>query len=90
MDSGTISGKESPPGMVSAPEHTALLCLQRMTEILSPVYYTGVLTHPNKTSVSASSIIRQITTSSEIITAKQVVSNHDTPISSINSLNILK
>jgi len=41
MYSGTISGRESPPGMVSAPEHAALLCLQKMTEILSPVYYTG-------------------------------------------------
>src|SRR6218665_833796 len=41
MYSDTISGKESPTGTGFGPERTALLCLQKMTEILSPVYYTG-------------------------------------------------
>src|SRR6218665_400287 len=39
--SGIISGIESPPGTVFAPERTASLCLQKMTEMLYPVYYTG-------------------------------------------------
>src|SRR6218665_2763374 len=33
--------KESPPGTVFAPERTASLCLQKMTEILYLVYYMG-------------------------------------------------
>ena len=47
MYSAIISGKDSQPGTVFAPERAALLCLQKMTEILYPRLLYEVLTQPN-------------------------------------------